>query len=1367
MTPLSEVLGQSPRMLAIREQVARFLARQAGARRIPAVLIQGETGTGKGLLARAMHAGGPRSAGPFVDLNCAALPESLLEAELFGWEPGAFTGARGAKPGLFETGHGGTVFLDEVGLLPLALQGKILTAIEDRSVRRLAATHARSIDIALVSATSVDLAAAVRDREFRADLYHRLAVLTLWLPPLRERVEDIPLLVDHYLARARAEYGLPDLTLSPAAHARLAAYSWPGNVRELSNLIERVALLADADTITPAMLNLPEDLRPRSIRASGQPGPSLEEALRERLLAALREHGGNISRTAKTLGITRNTVRKYITKWRLAEPARPPRPPEVATADPAPLPAVAPALPGPAIPDRSEPARSIPPSGDRRHLAYLLVTTALDSAAMSAMRRTIVAAGEKVRAFGGQIEERDESSILGLFGVEPIDNAPHVAGLAALAILTAAQRGQEIPGAGGDVRVALHATRARLTVGDEGPTLDPEDRAAALISLRGLAARVPDGTIATSPSAAPFLERRFALAPLGGGAQAGYRLVRRYDAPLGRALSQFVGRERPLRQLRDVLAEAEVGRGQLVAIVGDPGVGKSRLVYESTRERGDWHTLRCGAVVHGRLTSYLPFAELLKSYAKIADSDSPSEIRSKATQALLTVNNGLADAVAPLLDLLGALPDGDAFRVLDPPRRRQQTQDAIKRFLVGLAEVDPLCLVIEDLQWIDSESQACLDLIVDSLASCRFALVVTYRPEYRHTWGNKSYYTQIRLNPLESDGAERLLASLLGRKGDLSDLKRAVVARCDGNPFFIEENVRTLIETGAVAGEPGDYGAATPLGAAEIPTTVQAMLEARIDRLPADGKHLLQTASVIGKDVPLPILQSIVDMPPEALRRVLGDLEGAEFLFEKRRSPVIEYSFKHALTQEVAYSSVAGSRRALLHARIVAAVETLYADRLAEHVERLAYHAVHGEVWPSAITYLRQAATKAFNRSAHRESVAFLEDALAALARLPESRMTRLEPAIDIRLELRNSLQLLGDLEKVGRCVDELEPLVRALGDPRRLGWWSAYRGHYLWITGRATQALDFGQQATAIAEQVGDLALDVVANLYHGLACMIAGHQERADTVLRRVMAILGPDREGERFGQVGYPAVVARAYLVFSLADRGEFEEAIALGREGMRIAYALNHPYSLGLMSSNFAWLYGVKGDFKEALTLIENADAVARQGRFVLSSPRTTWYLGHLHSAAGHLTEGVALLERALREFETVGMRIYQGRVAADLAEACVRIGRLDEARIHARRAFELAEERGQRSDLAYARRALAAVAEAAGDLEAAAAHYEEALEIARELGLRPLEALCHLDLARFCGRIGHVARGAEHQALGQTMCRNMDMTFWLERTPPVA
>src|SRR5437762_5131664 len=238
VTALAEILGDSAGVRRLREQLELILRRAATAPRPPSVLLRGETGTGKGLFARTIHRAGPRARGPFVDLNCAAIPENLLEAELFGYERGAFTDARQAKPGLFQLAHRGMLFLDEIGMLSPALQAKLLKVLEDGVVRRLGSTRAELVDVWIVSATNEDLADAIRARRFREDLYHRLALLSVELPPLRERGADVLVLADRFLVRACADYGLPSKTFARDARAALAAYDWPGNVRELGNVIE-------------------------------------------------------------------------------------------------------------------------------------------------------------------------------------------------------------------------------------------------------------------------------------------------------------------------------------------------------------------------------------------------------------------------------------------------------------------------------------------------------------------------------------------------------------------------------------------------------------------------------------------------------------------------------------------------------------------------------------------------------------------------------------------------------------------------------------------------------------------------------------------------------------------------------------------------------------------------------------------------------------------------------------------------------------------------------------------------------------------------------------------------------------------------
>ena len=390
--------------------------------------------------------------------------------------------------------------------------------------------------------------------------------------------------------------------------------------------------------------------------------------------------------------------------------------------------------------------------------------------------------------------------------------------------------------------------------------------------------------------------------------------------------------------------------------------------------------------------------DLLKGYFKIQDRDDLREIRAKVTGKLLTLDESLKPTLPALLALLDVPVDDAAWQALDPAQRRQRTLDAVRRLLLREAREQPLLLIFEDLHWIDSETQALLDGLVDSLGSARLLLLVNYRPEYQHAWGGKTYYSQLRLDALPAESAGELLDALLGDDPGLAPLKQLLVKR--GNPFFLEETVRTLVETKALAGERGRYRLTQPVQAIQVPATVQAMLAARIDRLPPEDKRLLQVASVVGKDVPFALLQAIAELPDEALRRGLDHLQAAEFLYEVGLFPDLEYSFKHALTHEVTYGGLLQERRRELHARIVDAIETLHRDRLGGEIERLAHHALRGELREKAVHYLRQAGLKAAARSALQDARGWFEQALGVLEALPESPST-LEQAFEIRLELR------------------------------------------------------------------------------------------------------------------------------------------------------------------------------------------------------------------------------------------------------------------------------------------------------------------------------------------------------------------------------
>jgi class 3 adenylate cyclase/tetratricopeptide (TPR) repeat protein len=834
----------------------------------------------------------------------------------------------------------------------------------------------------------------------------------------------------------------------------------------------------------------------------------------------------------------------------------------------------------------------------------------------------------------------------------------------------------------------------------------------------------------------------------------------RLQAAALRGFTHFVGREAEVEHLRRVLGQAGTGRGQVVAIVGEAGVGKSRLVHEFTHSHlvRDWLILYASSVSYAKATSYLPVIEMLKGYFSIGDRDEHREMRDKVLGRVLGLDRALEPLLSPLLALLDVPVEDAAWSSLDPHQRRARTLDAAKQLLLRESQAQPLLAVFEDLHWVDGESQTLLNSLVESLGSARLLLLVNYRPEYEHRWGSKTAYSQLRLDSLSTESTTQLLASLLGPETGLMALTQMLVKR--GNPFFLEETVRNLIETGTLAGERGAFRLTRPVEALNVPATVQTILAARIDRLPTEVKDLLQAAAAIGKNVPYPLLAAITERPEESLRREIAHLQEAEFIFETQLFPDLEYTFKHALTHEVAYGGLLQHRRRQLHAHIVAAIEQLYANRLSEHVEQLAYHAHRGDLWEQAARYGRQAGNRALDRSAARDALAAFEQARVALKHLPESQ-ERTEELVDLCLDERLALFSLGEIAQLGNVLDEASALAERLGDQRRLGWVSGYKAQRHSILGECAAAIQAGERACAIAQAAGEPELRVVANYYLGLAFWGCGYPSRAVDPLRAAIALRKEALLGEPFGQAVVPAALPHFVLATVLAERGEFAEAIAEGDEGLRIAQTAGHAYSDIWSRYGLGYAHLRYGDFAAAIRILEPSLKLCRAMEVHVALPFVTGSLGSAYLWSGRAATATPLLEESVEAYTTgpvLGMRCSN---LTFLGEAYLALGRTAEARQRAEQAVALARLHQQPSYEAWALKLL-------GDLDArepaaaqqAAETHLQALALGTELGMRPLVAHCHLSLGAL-GTGGREKR-KEHLGVARTLYREMDMPFWLEK-----
>ena len=835
----------------------------------------------------------------------------------------------------------------------------------------------------------------------------------------------------------------------------------------------------------------------------------------------------------------------------------------------------------------------------------------------------------------------------------------------------------------------------------------------------------------------------------------------RLQVSAARGFTRFVGRDAELEQLRQAQEQARTGRGQVVAVVGEPGVGKSRLFHEFVRSHRThgWLVLESTSASYGKATSYLPVIELLRAYCRIETRDDPRTVRTKVTGTLLALDRTLEDAIAPALALLDALPADDPFLGLDPTHCRQRTLGAIKRMLLRESQAQPLLMVFEDLHWIDDETQAVLDAVVEGLPSARLLLCVNYRPEYRHGWGGKTYYRQLRINPLPPESADELLEALLGPDAALGPLKQLLVERTDANPLFLEESVRALVETEALAGERGAYRLTRPVENLKIPATVQAILAARIDRLAPEAKRLLQAAAVIGKDVALPLLLAIADAPEPEVCAELTHLQAGEFLYETRLFPDLEYTFKHALTHEVAYEGLLHDRQRALHARITEAIERLSPERVAEQAERLAHHALRGELWNKAVAYLRQAGLRAMARAANSEASVHLEQALGALGRLPESRETT-ELTIDIRIDLRNALLPLGDWARMGDLLREAEGLARTLGDQRRLARIAPFMASQCLITGDYDDAVRFGQEALSIARTLDDRSIEVVATSFLGMTHAARGEFSDAVTFLERNVALEG-DLRYERFGAPAIHSAVSGAWLSGVLSELGRFDEAIGHAEAAVQIAEAADHPWTLyfGLFDLGRALLR--RGDLPRTIRVLERGHDLCRTWQFVIGIPGVAAALGAAYALAGRADEALPLVAGAVEKFHGRQTHVRPAFILLCAGITYLSAGRIDEAASHAREALALTRRLRARASEAHALCLVGDVA-STGGAEDAGGHYREALALGGELGMRPLVAHCHLGLGKVSRRTGKPHEAQDHLTTATTMYREMDMRFWSEQ-----
>ncbi len=818
-----------------------------------------------------------------------------------------------------------------------------------------------------------------------------------------------------------------------------------------------------------------------------------------------------------------------------------------------------------------------------------------------------------------------------------------------------------------------------------------------------------------------------------------------------RGLSRFVGRDREIEEMKRALERTKGARGQVVAAMGEAGLGKSRLFHEfKLIGGGRCLVLEAFSVSHGKASAYLPLIDLLNNYFKIVTEDDERTRREKITGKVLALDRALEDTLIYLFSLLGVSDAADPLAQMDPQIRQRRTLEAAKRLLLRESFNQPLIVMFEDLHWIDAGTQVFLNLLMDGLATARILLLVNYRPEYSHQWGSKTYYTQLRLDPLGKESADEMLTALLGPSvplarpvagegrgegADLSALKLLIIDRTEGNPFFMEETVQVLLDQGALVRN-GTVKLTKALGELKIPPTVQGILTARIDRLPADEKELLHALSVMGKEFRLGLVKRVVGKPDDELQRMLSDLQLGEFIYEQPAYPDVEYTFKHALTQEVAYNSVLVERRRLLHRNIGAAIESLYQDRLEDYYAELARHYRHSDDVAKAVEYLRLAAEQAVERSAYSEAAGDLKAAIALVAELPEGTdRLRIELALHTTEgSVATVLHGIGSRERE-RAFERVCEISERLGDTTLLLRGSIYLSFLYLARGEPLRAREICGRHLGLAEQSGAMEILAPAHMVIELGTLFCGDLKEAVRLSREWMVRFAAVPQG---ASPLYMSAVVPGHSCLPVHLLGGISEALKLGQESVGRARAVNHPFTLGMVLATLGWLHQVRREPEAVRDVAEAAMALGEEQGFPEWLEWGRWLHGWAIAELGDTQRGVAEMEAGIAGFVPIGGVPRQAFTAAMLAKGYEKLGRfdqaiaiLDEQRARIERSGELLDE----AELYRVKGELLEARDGAGNSEAETC-LRKAIEIARRQESRWWELRATTSLARMLIKRGN-------------------------------
>jgi class 3 adenylate cyclase/predicted ATPase len=811
-----------------------------------------------------------------------------------------------------------------------------------------------------------------------------------------------------------------------------------------------------------------------------------------------------------------------------------------------------------------------------------------------------------------------------------------------------------------------------------------------------------------------------------------------------RGLTRFVGRQTEVEQLQRALNQAKAGHGQLIGVMGEPGLGKSRLFYEfKLLSQSGCLVLEAYSVSHGKASPYLPVIELLRSYFALTAEDDERTRREKITGKVLTLDRNLEDTLPYLFSLLGIEDPTASLQQMDPQIRRRRTFEALKRLFLRESLNQPLILIFEDLHWIDSETQGFLDVLSEGVASARILLLTNYRPEYRHEWGQKSYYTQLRLAPLGKEEAEELLTALLGATGETShatslrSFKQLILEKTQGTPFFMEEIVQELRERGVLPEVGATHTSPLPTDL-HLPPTVQGILAARIDRLAPDEKALLQQLAVIGRQLPVSLIRHVVTQPEADLYRLLASLQHKEFLYEQPAFPESEYIFKHALTQEVAYNSVLQERRKAQHEKIARAVERLYPERLEEHYSELAHHYTRSGNTAKAVEYLHLAGQQAVQRSANQEAVEYLTKGLEFLKLLPDS-LERAQQELALQVTLGYTLTAVKGFTapEVEQTYARAYALCRRCESPDQLLEVLAGLRAFHLVRGELREAREVAEQRLQLAQYVGNSPALVFAHIGLGEPLIYQGDLNAAHEQLEQARMLyqpqefgrnIKPDEEDPGMWLLSRIAVTLRL-MGYPDQARQRFQECLALAERQAR-------PFGLVFAWGTAGWFHADGWEWQRVRERAEEMIRLSTEQGFPYFLAYGTAMRGWALAEQGQVEEGIAQMQQGMASFLTTGAELGRLDHFSRLAAAYGKVGQIEEGLAVLAEALDVVAKTGARANEAefYRLKGELTLQSKVQSLkskveEEAEGYFLKAIEIAQKQQAKSLELRAVMSLVR--------------------------------------